>query len=182
LSGENTIVSYTITPGNSENRNAGKTRSEGLELALSQQLQDWDWYMSTHLAKHTYVAYKLSASEDYSGKTMPQAPNHTVNAQVGWKLTPVSRVALGMVHQSHYWMNNLNTVSYDGHTLWNLNANHQLFNNLELWGQIRNLEDKRYSDSASSTYKSGAYTPNTQNSYTPGAPRSFMVGLTWSMK
>ncbi|NDC60861.1 MAG: TonB-dependent receptor [Betaproteobacteria bacterium] len=182
LSGENTIVSYTITPGNSENRNAGKTRSEGLELALSQQLQDWDWYLSTNLAKHTYVAYKLSASEDYSGKTMPQAPNHTVNAQVGWKLTPASRVALGMVHQSHYWMNNLNTVSYDGHTLWNLNATHQLFNNLELWGQIRNLEDKRYSDSASSTYKSSPYTPNTQNSYTPGAPRSFMVGLTWNLK
>ncbi len=182
LSGENTIVSYTITPGNSENRNAGKTRSEGLELSLSQQLQDWDWYVSTHLAKHTYVAYKLSASEDYSGKTMPQAPNHTVNAQVGWKLTPASRVALGMVHQSHYWMNNLNTVSYDGHTLWNLNATHQLFNNLELWGQIRNLEDKRYSDSASSSYKSGSYTPNTQNTYTPGAPRSFMVGLTWNLK
>jgi outer membrane receptor for ferrienterochelin and colicin len=57
--------------------------------------------------------------------------------------------------------------------LWNLNATHQIFSSLELWAQIRNIEDKRYSDSASSS---------TQNSYTPGAPRSYMVGLTWSMK
>jgi outer membrane receptor for ferrienterochelin and colicin len=87
-----------------------------------------------------------------------------------------------MVHQSHYWMNNLNTVSYDGHTLWNLNATHQIFSSLELWAQIRNIEDKRYADSASSSYKSGAFKPNTQNTYSPGAPRSYMVGLTWSMK
>jgi outer membrane receptor protein involved in Fe transport len=182
LNGENTIVSYTISPGNSENRNAGKTRSQGLELALSQQLADWDWFISSSFAKHTYVSYILSSTENYSGKTMPQAPNHTVNAQVGWKVTPVSRLSLGMVHQSHYWMNNLNTVRYDGHTLWNLAATHQLNEGLELWGQVRNLTDERYADSASSSFKSGTYTPNTQNSYSPGAPRSVMVGLTWSMK
>jgi outer membrane receptor protein involved in Fe transport len=128
------------------------------------------------------VSYILSSTENYSGKTMPQAPNHTVNAQVGWKVTPVSRLSLGMVHQSHYWMNNLNTVRYDGHTLWNLAATHQLNEGLELWGQVRNLTDERYADSASSSFKSGTYTPNTQNSYSPGAPRSVMVGLTWSMK
>ena len=182
LSGENTIVSYTITPGNSENRNAGKTRSEGLELSLSQQLQDWDWYLSTNLAKHTYVAYKLGASEDYSGNTMPQAPNHTVNAQVGWKFSPASRVSLGVVKQGSYWMNNLNTVRYNGHTLWNMAVTHQLNERLALWGQVRNLTNEHYADSASSSFKSSPYTPNTQNSYSPGAPRSLMVGLTWDMK
>jgi len=182
LTGDNTIVSYTISPGNSENRNAGKTRSQGLELALSQQHIAWDWYLSATVAKHSFVTYKLGATEDYSGKTMPQAPNHTLNAQIGWKPTPVTRLALGMVRQSQYWMNNLNTVSYEGHTLLNLNATHQLFSSLEVWGQVRNLEDRRYADSASSSYKSGAFTPNTQNTYSPGAPRSFMVGLTWCMK
>jgi iron complex outermembrane receptor protein len=182
LSGENTIVSYTITPGNSENRNAGKTRSEGLELSLSQQLQDWDWYLSTNLAKHTYVAYKLGASEDYSGKTMPQAPNHTVNAQIGWKFSPASRVSLGLVKQGSYWMNNLNTVRYNGHSLWNMAVTHQLNERLALWGQVRNLTNEHYADSASSSFKSSPYTPNTQNSYSPGAPRSLMVGLTWDMK
>jgi outer membrane receptor protein involved in Fe transport len=45
---------------------------------------------------------------------------------------------------------------------------------------VRNLTDKLYSDNASSNYKSGAYTPNTQNTYAAGAPRSVMLGLTKS--
>lgn len=38
LQGKDTIVSYTISQGNSENRNAGRTRSRGLELAWRIQI------------------------------------------------------------------------------------------------------------------------------------------------
>ena len=182
LEGKDTIVSYTSEVGDSYNKNAGKTRSRGVELSLSQQLAAWDWRLGATWAKHEFVNYlvsaKVGAVEDYSGKVMPQAPAHTVNAQVGWKITPDSRVALGMVKQGAYWMNNLNTVRYEGHTLFNLTASHKLQGGLEVWGQVRNLTDERYSDSASSSYKSGTFTPNTQNTYSPGAPRSVMVGMT----
>lgn len=182
LEGKDTIVSYTSEVGDSYNKNAGKTRSRGVELSLSQQLAQWDWRLGATWAKHEFVNYlvsaKVGAVEDYSGKTMPQAPTNTVNAQVGWKFTPDSRVSLSMVKQGSYWMNNLNTVRYEGHTLLNLTASHKLQAGLELWGQVRNLTDERYSDSASSSFKSGTYTPNTQNTYTPGAPRSVMLGVT----
>ena len=69
---------------------------------------------------------------------MPQAPNHTITAQVGWKFTPTSRVALGLVKQGSYWMNNANTVRYAGHTLLNLTASHKLADGWEVWGQVRN--------------------------------------------
>jgi outer membrane receptor protein involved in Fe transport len=128
------------------------------------------------------VSDKTGSKEDYSGKFMPQAPKQTIHAQVGWTFTPGSRLSLGVVKQGSYWMNNLNTVRYDGHTLWNMAATHPLNQGLALWGQVRNLTDERYADSASSSFKSGTYTPNTQNSYSPGAPRSVMVGLTWSLK
>jgi outer membrane receptor protein involved in Fe transport len=62
--------------------------------------------------------------------------------------------------------------------LFNVTASHKLQGGLEVWGQVRNLTDERYSDSASSSYKSGTFTPNTQNTYSPGAPRSVMVGMT----
>jgi iron complex outermembrane recepter protein len=182
LSGKDTIVSYTSEIGDSYNKNAGNTRSRGLELSLSQALREWDWRVGATWAEHTFVSYRVSdkvgAIEDYSGKDMPQAPHHTITAQVGWKFTPVSRLALGLVKQGSYWMNNANTVRYAGHTLLNLTASHQLQDGWEVWGQVRNLTDKLYSDNASSSYKSGAYTPNTQNTYAAGAPRSFMVGLT----
>jgi iron complex outermembrane receptor protein len=184
LSGKDTIVSYTSEIGNSFNKNAGNTRSRGLELSLNQELREWDWRVGATWAEHTFVSYRVSdkvgAIEDYSGKDMPQAPNHTITAQVGWKFTPASRVALGLVKQGSYWMNNANTVRYAGHTVLNLTASHKLADGWEVWGQVRNLTDKLYSDNASSSYKSGAYTPNTQNTYAAGAPRSVMVGLTKS--
>ena len=184
LEGQDTIVSYTSEVGDSFNKNAGKTRSRGIELSLSQQLAQWDWRLGATWAKHEFVNYLVSAKagaiEDYSGKFMPQAPAHTINAQVGWNFTPDSRIALGVVKQGRYWMNNLNTVRYEGHTLLNLTASHKLQGGLEVWGQVRNLTDERYADSASSSFKGGAFNPNTQNTYSPGAPRSVMVGVTQS--
>ena len=184
LEGQDTIVSYTSEVGDSFNKNAGKTRSRGIELSLSQQLAQWDWRLGATWAKHEFVNYLVSAKagaiEDYSGKFMPQAPAHTINAQVGWNFTPDSRIALGVVKQGRYWMNNLNTVRYEGHTLLNLTASHKFQGGLEVWGQVRNLTDERYADSASSSFKGGAFNPNTQNTYSPGAPRSVMVGLTQS--
>ena len=184
LEGQDTIVSYTSEVGDSFNKNAGKTRSRGIELSLSQQLAQWDWRLGATWAKHEFVNYLVSAKagaiEDYSGKFMPQAPAHTINAQVGWNFTPDSRIALGVVKQGRYWMNNLNTVRYEGHTLLNLTTSHKLQGGLEVWGQVRNLTDERYADSASSSFKGGAFNPNTQNTYSPGAPRSVMVGVTQS--
>ena len=184
LEGQDTIVSYTSEVGDSFNKNAGKTRSRGIELSLSQQLAQWDWRLGATWSKHEFDNYLVSAKagaiEDYSGKFMPQAPAHTINAQVGWNFTPDSRIALGVVKQGRYWMNNLNTVRYEGHTLLNLTTSHKLQGGLEVWGQVRNLTDERYADSASSSFKGGAFNPNTQNTYSPGAPRSVMVGVTQS--
>jgi outer membrane cobalamin receptor len=52
LDGRDTIVSYTVTPGNSENRNAGRTRSEGIELALNFNAGAWDARLGTTFARH----------------------------------------------------------------------------------------------------------------------------------
>ena len=180
LDGRDTIVSYTPDVGNSFNKNAGKTRSRGIELSLSQQKAQWDWRVGATWARHEFIDYRLSGTEDYSGKEMPQAPGHLIQAQLGWKFLPDTRVALGVIRQGGYWMNNLNTVRYDGHTLLNLTLTQTLSSGWQVWGQIRNLSNQAYADSASSSYKSGSYSPNTQNTYAPGAPRSVMVGLTKS--
>ena len=179
LDGSDTIVSYTISPGNSENRNAGQTRSRGLELGLSYDEKTLDWRLGWSYAEHKYLTYAPSATLDYSGNEMPQAPRHTINASVGYKVAPGARVALGMVYQGEYWMNNANTVRYAGHTLFNLQGSYTLPGGIEAWAQVRNLTDVKYSDSASSSYSgTGAYNPNTQNTYSPGAPRSVMIGIT----
>ena len=109
---------------------------------------------------------------------MPGAPWHTFNATIGYRIVPNARIALNVVKQGEYYMNDANTVVYGGHTLVNLNGSYQMGDGWEGWFQVRNLTDQAYANSASSSYRSGAYTPDTQNSYSPGASRSLMIGIT----
>ncbi|MDC8757194.1 TonB-dependent receptor family protein [Janthinobacterium fluminis] len=181
LDGRDTIVSYTVVPGTSENRNAGRTRSQGLELGLHYDAGPFDARFGTAVASHRYVRYQVSGSLDYSGREMPQAPSDITSAEVGYKPLAGARVALEVLHQGRYWMDNANTVKYPGHTLLNLRANYQFAKSWEAWLQVRNLTDKRYADSASSSYSGvGKYVANSQNQYTPGAPRSVMLGLSYT--
>lgn len=180
LDGRDTIVSYTVTPGNSENRNAGRTRSEGIELALNFNAGAWDARLGTTFARHRFQRYQVSSTLDYSGKDMPQAPRDITSAEIGFKPLAGARVALEWVHQGKYWMNNANTVEYGGHHLFNLRAHYEVNRQLEIWLQGRNLANRLYADSASSSYSgTGAYQPDVQNSYTQGAPRSWMIGLNY---
>jgi outer membrane receptor protein involved in Fe transport len=112
---------------------------------------------------------------------MPGAPSNITTAEVGYKPVGNARIALEMVQVGAYWMNNANTVSYDGHRIFNLRGSYAFAGGWEAWLQGRNLTDQLYSDSASSSYSGvGGYTPNTQNTYTVGAPRSLMIGATYS--
>ncbi|SFF94944.1 Outer membrane receptor proteins, mostly Fe transport [Duganella sp. CF458] len=181
LTGRDTIVSYTVSPGSSENRNAGRTRSQGVELGLNYDGKLVDARFGTAIARHRYDSYRLSSTQDFSGNDMPQAPRDMTTAEIAYKPMAGARVALEVVHQGRYWMNNANTVEYGGHTLLNLRGAYRLGNGWEVWMQVRNVGDRHYADSASSSYSgSGSYVPNTQNQYTQGSPRSVAMGLTYT--
>jgi outer membrane receptor protein involved in Fe transport len=181
LNGRDTIVNYTVSPGNSENRNAGRTRSQGLELGLTYDAGKFDMRFGTTVASHRFQQYQVSGTLDYSGKEMPQSPRDITTAELGYKPMQGARIALELVHLGQYWMDSANTVKYPGHTLLNLRGSYQLAKGWEAWLQARNLADKHYADTASSSYSGvGTYSPDTQNQYAPGAPRSIMVGLAYT--
>lgn len=180
LDGKDTIVSYSTAPGVSENRNAGKTRSQGLELGLGWDSGALDGRLATSIVSHRFAQYQTSSTLDYSGKEMPSSPN-TVTAEIGYKPIANARVALEVVQQGSYWMNNANTVRYKGHTLLNMRGNYKFAGAWEAWLQGRNLTNKLYADSTRSSYSgTGAYNPANQDQYTVGAPRSVMVGLNYA--
>jgi iron complex outermembrane recepter protein len=184
LDGKDTIVSYSITSNNSENRNAGSTSSTGVEVNLTYDAGMFDGRLGASVAKHRYVEYKPSGTLDYSGKDMPAAPN-TITAEIGYKPVSDARIALEVVQQGSYWMNNANTVSYSGHTLLNVRGNYRMSKEWEAWLQGRNLTNQLYAESASSSYNGTVtatynYNPLAQDQYTVGAPQSVMVGLTYT--
>ena len=82
-------------------------------------------------------------------------------------------------HIGAYWMNDLNTVRYKGHILGHLRARWQQAE-WEVYGQLLNLADVDYAHSASSSYRSGTFNPDLQNSYTPGDPRTLVLGFQYN--
>ncbi len=175
LEGKDTIVSYRLDTGNSENRNAGRTRSEGLELGLTYASGAFDARLGTAISTHRYLQYQTGSTSNFTGKSMPQAPRDITTIEVGYQPATDARVALEVVHQGAYWMDDANTQQYPGHTLLNVRGSMQLARVWTLWAQARNLTDERYADTASKS-NSGAST------YNPGAPRSLMVGVSYQWK
>ena len=184
LDGHDEILSYTVAPGQSEPRNAGRTRHEGIEFAAQQRWGAWSAALSGSWSRHTYRDYRVSSSLDYSGQDIKAAPNWLAHLELGWQPDPVWRLSAVVQHLDAYWMNDANTVRYPGHTLLNLQARWQQ-GPWELWLKLNNALDKRYAESAASSYSGmGTYTPATQDTYTAGAPRTLLLGLryTWTPK
>lgn len=183
LEGEDEVVSYTVSsaPLVRENRNAGATLHQGLELGLGWSPVDMlDGYLSATVARHEYTHYSPAAGVSFDGKTMPGAPDHSVLAGLNWTVVPGLVVTPEVQRIAAYWMNDLNTVRYDGHTLLNLKARWAR-GPLEMYAQALNVTDEHYAHSASSTYRTGVFNPDLQNSYTPGDPLTFLLGINYTL-
>ena len=183
LYGKDEIVNYTIAPGNTEPRNAGKTRHTGVELGTRYALSTrWEARLATTFARHEYLDYHASPTLSYDGKIMKAAPENITNAELAWRPRESLRFALEAQHLSQYWMNDANTAEYPGYTLLNLRSSYR-FGAWEFWLKLMNMSDKRYATNASSSFSgTGTYTPDAQNSYTPGDPRTFWIGVAWHFR
>jgi outer membrane receptor protein involved in Fe transport len=183
LSGRDEITSYTVSvsPRITENRNIGSTLHQGLELGAEWQFLDsLKLYASATVARHEYENYQPGVGENYSGKTMPGAPRHFGLVALDWKGSGNVTLTPEVQYLGAYWMNDANSVRYPGHTLLNLRARWQQ-EKLEIYGQFLNAANRHYAQSASSSYKTGVYSPDTQNSYTPGDPRTALLGFNYAL-
>jgi len=152
--------------------NAGETLHRGLEITAHAPLaSNWKLGMSYSYSKHTYEDW-IESGTDYSGKTIPSAPSHIVNARLSYTPAQMNggKMELEWERLGAYWMDNANTERYDGHNLFNLRANYPFSKRLELYARIMNLTDKRYATAAA--LSGGA------PQYAPGAPRTVYAGLT----
>jgi iron complex outermembrane recepter protein len=192
LEGKDTIVSFAPETGDSYNNNAGQTLSKGIEFSMLFDSKYVDARLGAAYARHRYVSYEVGRvangsvvnnDVDYNGKEIPQSPG-LLSAEIGVRPIHGLRLAAEVTNQTSYWMDNANTIRYDGHTLLNFRATYiaVLWNqDFNLWAQVRNITDKLYADSASSSYPGfGVLNPDTRNSYTPGSPRSVTLGFTYT--
>ncbi len=152
--------------------NAGETLHRGIEITAGAPLAaTWRLDLSYSYSKHTYEDWVESDTKNYSGNEIPSAPSHLINARLGYApaLLHGGKVELEWERLGPYWMDNANTMKYEGHDLFNLRANYPVSKQLEVYGRVMNLRDERYA-TATAYFSSGPQ-------YAPGAPRTVYVGM-----
>lgn len=155
--------------------NAGKTLHRGIEIGAGIPFAgDWRVDASYSYAKHTYETWLVAqgaTNVSYSGKEMETAPRTIANTRLTYSpgFMNGGQVQLEWFKLGRYWLDAGNTGTYSGHDIFNLRANYLFGEGLEVYGNLNNLLDKRYAETASGT---GA-----APKFSSGLPRTVVVGL-----
>jgi outer membrane receptor protein involved in Fe transport len=169
------IVTYRDPVSNyTQSMNAGETLHRGIETGLGMPLGGaFRLDVAFSYAEHTYESWTAivggTTNVDYSGNEMEAAPRWIGNTRLAWVPATGRRVQLEWVSLGSYWMDQANTVKYDGHDFFNLRANWSLTRQLAVFGNVHNLTNVRYAESASISSNTPVYSP--------GLPRTFYAGV-----
>lgn len=171
---EDDVVSY-LDPIDSVRKvtNAGQTIHKGIEVGLGVPVTG-EWRVNTALSysKHTFDHWVESSTTIYDGKEMALAPRTIGTSSILYAPTgeKKGRAELEWVTLGSYWLDPANTTKYSGHDLFNLRGGYPIKKEVELYGSVTNLFDKRYAET-------GALSFSGNELYAPGMPRMVFVGL-----
>ncbi|MBI4938875.1 MAG: TonB-dependent receptor [Nitrosomonadales bacterium] len=155
--------------------NAGKTLHRGIEIGAGVPVvKDWRVDTSLSYAKHTYEAWLVAVggvNVNYSGKEMETAPRVIANTRLTYSPGYMNggQMQLEWFKLGRYWLDAANTGTYSGHDIFNLRASYPFGKGLEVYGNLNNLFDKHYAETASGT----AALPT----FNAGLPQTMFVGL-----
>jgi len=153
----------------------GRTRSQGVEVAVRQDWGQHELALSTTYAEHRYDFTGGATGGEFirSGNMIDTAPRWLTNAT--WRYSPSPRweSELELHVQGKHYINADNTASYGGHQVFNWRGRYLLNERATLFARIMNLLDERYADRADYTvFDPGRYR------YFPAMPRQLYVGVT----
>lgn len=175
MDGTNEIIAIRTEEGDTEYRNAGRTRHQGVEYGVVfAPLRTLSLRLSGTNARHTFVEYEDQGLR-FDGNEMDAAPRFMMNAEVLFRpaFLPGSHVGLEWEHLGRYCMDPQNTLHYDGYDLLGLRFGYSMARGLELWMNVQNLTDTLYATIAAKN--------RFGQQYTPGAPRSVSLGVGYRM-
>ena len=160
-------------------RNAGRTRREGVELALSGDAGPVTLTSTYALSRFRFVDFQ-TATTQFSGKTIPGIPEHQLQLGANVHIGQAYVVAEGIA-KSKVWANDANAAAAPGFAVFNLRAGGTAaFGRPRLMPvvAIQNLFDRRYVGSVA-VNAAGANVDVTKF-YEPASSRTFYIGLSAS--
>ncbi len=174
MSKRDDILTFNDGSGPTQTNN-GETSHDGIEAALGWQfLPEWRLDVAASRSKSKYedwVAFVNGVNVDFSGNTLPSAPENIDNVVLGYAPDRLDGLSIEaeLVYLGSYWLNDANTAKYDGHNLVNLRINYETRGDWQLFVRATNLLDTRWANSAQVS--------NGLPQYAPGMPFSLYGGV-----
>ncbi len=158
--------------------NVGKVRLKGLEAQLGLWPVKWAGVEASYTyAINKYVKY-VRSGQVLDGNYMRAAPKHHLNMRFILKPVKGAKLELEWDHTSKYYTDDTNLDTYNRPDLFNLNASYTWNDLITVWGQIRNLTDRKYARRVTSSL----WGTSLSYSYQAGLPRSWAIGMTFHAK
>lgn len=143
----------------------GEQRSEGVELGVSGAITE-DWEL---IAGYSYQDAEVTRTTSAAprGRDVPLVPEHQFSLWNTYRLTPMWRVGLGVIHQDDMFASISNGVTLPSFTRVDGAVFFTLNDHFEAQLNVENLFDEEYFATA-----------HNDNNITPGSPTAVRVGLT----
>ena len=173
MNGKDEIISVKLPSGISSSENAGHTRHKGLEYGLDfKPTDEWTIRIGASNAKHSFVNY-ISGGVNYNGHEMATAPRFFGNAEITYKPNRIKglRIGLEAQHVGKYYMDNLDTHTYNGYTVANIRLGYAV-KQYEVWVNALNVFNRYYSTISTWSASSGY-------AYQLGDPKAFTIGVSY---
>ncbi|WP_313081939.1 TonB-dependent receptor PqqU [Atlantibacter sp.] len=175
---DNEIVVDASSGGRTTYKNAGKTRRQGLELALDQQFAyDWRLKMAWTWLDATYRNNACGAT-DCNGNRMPGIARNMGYASFGYQPEQGWYAGADVRYMGDIMADDENSAKAPSYTVAGLNTGYKFLYQrwaLDLFGRVDNLFDKRYVGSVIVNESNGRY-------YEPAPGRNYGVGMSVSYR
>jgi iron complex outermembrane receptor protein len=168
------LIPFEVPGGNGRTyyRNAGRTRRQGVEAALSTEVNAFTFAASYTYSHFRFRDYDVSGTQ-YAGNEIPAIPVHQLQASATWRYRAIYATLEGQ-GKTAQWVNDQNTAQAAGYAIANIRVG-----GTAIFGRpwlsptigIQNLFDKHYIASVAINAAAGKF-------YEPSAGRSIIVGLT----
>lgn len=172
------LIPFTTTNGRTFYRNAGRTRRQGVELALTGDAGPVT-LMSAYTLSHFRFKEFRTATAQFDGNAIPGVPEHQVQAAATWHIRNAFVVAEGIA-KGKVWANDANAAgaSAPGFGILNLRAGGTAaFGTRRLVPVValQNVFDKKYIGSVA--VNTAGANVNVTKFYEPAPGRTWYIGL-----
>ena len=188
------IAAPSVIAGRGYFTNAGQTRRRGVELEAGYRRDDWSLSLAYALVDATFLTPLTLPSPNNPaadangnvavapGARLPGVPLHRLKASFDWSVTPRLKLGVDALATSGFQLvgdpGNVNPPQ-PGYAVVNLRGSYKLTDQVEVYGLVNNLFDRRYATTGgyfdtTSIPAQGFTDPRT---LAPAAPRAFYAGV-----